>query len=249
MKNVTITELNSTGDVYFDQDIDTDTVIASAGGVAVNGDVEDSAFNTGVNTGIMAGDDVTLDDSIVGNGNTQMNDSTIGAFAAHGSALNAQGENVLVGSGDLVDIDAEGDAQAITGNANDVTGAVSFEAHNVDGPVNLAVGDGNHQQAIEDNSTSYEDSFNYDASTDGSYNTLVEDSFNERYEDNDTTETSWHDSYNERYEDNDTTTWDWSSEEHETSSYEDNDTYSLAAEVEENEVDVWGDDNEVELDA
>ena len=29
MKNVTITELNSSGDVYFDQDIDTDTVIAA----------------------------------------------------------------------------------------------------------------------------------------------------------------------------------------------------------------------------
>ena len=249
MKNVTITELNSTGDVYFDQDIDSNTVIASAGGVAVNGDVDESAFNTGVNTGIMAGDDVDLEDSIVGNGNTQMNDSTIGAFAAHGSALNAQGENVLVGSGDLVDIDAEGDAQAVTGNGNDVMGDATVDLHNVDGPVNMAFGDGNHQQAVEDNSTTYEDSFNYDASTDGSYNTLVEDSFNEHYEDNDTTETSWHDSFNESYDDSDTTTWDWSSEEHESSSYQDDDTYTLAAEVEDNEVDVWGDDNDVALDS
>ena len=58
MQNVTITEITGKGDVDFDQAIDTDTVIASGGGVAVNGAVSQSAFNTGLNTGIIAGDDV-----------------------------------------------------------------------------------------------------------------------------------------------------------------------------------------------
>ena len=186
MENVTITELNSQGDVDFDQDIDTDTVMASGGGIAVNGDVEDSAFNTGFNSGIMAGDDVDLDDSIVGDGNTQLNDSDIGAFAARGNATNAVGENVLLGSGDLVDIDAEGDAQAVTGNGNDVKGDIDVDLEHVDGPVNMAFGDGNSQNALEDNSTNYEDSFNEDYSVEDSYNTRYEDSYNSHYEDNDT---------------------------------------------------------------
>ena len=249
MADPTITEINAFGDVDFDQDIDTETVVASSRGIAVDGDVDDSAFNSGTNTGIIAGDDVDLDDSIVGNGNTQINDSTVGAFAARGSATNAQGENVLLGSGDLVDIDAEGDAQAVTGNANDVMGDANANLHNVDGPVNLAFGDGNHQNAIEDNSVNYEDSFNEDHSVEDSYNTAYEDSYNTVSEDNDTTTTEVEDSFNSSYEDNDTTTWDWSSESSYESAYEDSDTYQAELEVEENDVDIWGDDNEVELDA
>ena len=46
MENITITEIKGE-DIWFDQDIDTDTVIASGGGVAVNGDMKDSAVKTG----------------------------------------------------------------------------------------------------------------------------------------------------------------------------------------------------------
>ena len=42
MKNVTITDISG-DDVDFDQKIDSDSVTALAGGVAVNGDVDDSA--------------------------------------------------------------------------------------------------------------------------------------------------------------------------------------------------------------
>ena len=249
MENVTITELNSKGDVDFDQDIDTDTVLASGGGIAVNGDVEDSAFNTGFNSGIMAGDDVDLDDSIVGDGNTQLNNSDIGAFAARGNATNAVGENVLIGSGDLVDIDAEGDAQAITGNGNDVKGDIDVDLSHVDGPVNMAFGDGNSQNALEDNSTTYEASFNEDYSVEDSYNTHVEDSYNSHYEDNDTETTSVEDSFNSRYEDNDSESWNWSEESSYESSYEDNDSFQAELDLESNDVDVWGEDNDVALDS
>ena len=155
--NVTITDITSKEDVVFEQDIDTDTVIAGAGGVAVNGNMSDSAVNTGINKGIMAGDDVDLDDSIVGDGNTQINDSDVGAFAGRGNATNIEGENVNAGSGDLLDVDSRGDAQVVTGNQNDVTGDVEFHADDVDGPVNFAVGDENRQSALEDNSLNLED--------------------------------------------------------------------------------------------
>ena len=249
MADPTITEINAWGDVDFDQDIDTETVVASSRGIAVDGDVDDSAFNSGTNTGIIAGDDVDLDDSIVGNGNTQINDSTVGAFAARGSATNAQGENVLLGSGDLVDIDAEGDAQAVTGNGNDVKGDLEANLSHVDGPVNMAFGDGNSQNAIEDNSVNYEDSFNEDYSVEDSFNTRYEDSFNSHEQDNDTDTTTYEDSFNSHYEDNDSETWNWMSEESYESSYQDNDTYQADLDLEENQVDVWGEDNDVELDA
>ena len=157
MKNVTVTDITSKEDVVFEQDIDTDTVIAGAGGVAVNGNMSESAVNTGRNTGIIAGDDVDLEDSIVGDGNTQINDSDVGAFAGRGNATNIEGENVNTGSGDLIDVDSRGDAQVVTGNQNDVTGDVEFHADDVDGPVNFAVGDENRQSALEDNSLNLED--------------------------------------------------------------------------------------------
>jgi hypothetical protein len=157
MKNVTITDIDSKGDVDFDQNIDTDTVIAGAGGIAVNGEVSDSVFNTGRNSGIMAGDDVDMEDSIVGNGNTQLNDSEVGAFSGRGNATNVQGENVNMGSGDLIDVDSHGDAQVVTGNGNDVTGDVDVDASHSDGPVNVAVGEDIRQQAQQDNSQNLED--------------------------------------------------------------------------------------------
>jgi hypothetical protein len=249
VKNVTITDISAKDDVHFDQDIDTDTVMASGGGIAVNGDLSKSALNTGVNTGILAGDDVDLEDSIVGDGNTQLNDSHVGAFAARGNATNVTGENVNMGSGDLMDVDAEGDAQVAHGNGNEFTGDVTTSLHNVDGPINLAVGDENRQSALEDNSTNYDESFNTDNSTSDSYNERYEDSFNEVYEDNDTSSTSVDDSFNSRYEDNDTTKWDWDSHDEYSSTYEDNDSYKAELEYEQQEVDVWGDDNEVEVDA
>ena len=120
--NRVITEIEAGDDVVFDQDIDNNNVTAINGGVAVGDDVEDSVVNTGTNTGVIAGDDADLNDSVVGNGNTQINDSEVGAFAEDGdaTAIDADG-NVNTGSGDLVDVETEGDAQVVTGNGNEVS--------------------------------------------------------------------------------------------------------------------------------
>ena len=175
MKNVNITEINSKGDVDFDQEIDTQKVTAGAGGIAVGGDVTDSAFNTGVNTGIMAGDDVSLEDSIMGDRNTQINDSDVGAFSGRGNATNITGENVNTGSGDLIDVDADGDAQVVTGSGNEVTGDVDIDASGSSGPVNVALGDDIRQNALQDNSSTFEDndSFRSDVSVDERFTSIM----------------------------------------------------------------------------
>ncbi len=248
MKNVTITEISGS-DVDFDQRIDSDEVTALAGGVAINGSVSDSAINTGHNSGIMAGDDVDLDHSTVGNGNVQFNDSTVGAFAQRGDATNIQGGNLNLGSGDLTDVDTDGgDAQVVNGNGNQLFGDIDVDAANSDGPANFVFGNGNQTKAVEDNSTNIEDSFNTDNSIEDSGNTSIEDSFNTSIEDNDTTELTVRDSFNETYEDNDTTTWDWDASFEDNSTYQDNDTFSAHAELQEVDVDVWhGMDNDIDI--
>ena len=248
MNNQTITELSG-HDIDFDQTLDSDSVTALAGGVAVNGSVEDSAINTGVNTGIMAGDDVSLDHSTVGNGNVQFNDSTVGAFAQRGSATNIEGENVNMGRGDLIDVDTDGgDAQVVNGNGNKTFGDIEVDASNSDGPANFVFGDRNSANALEDNSTNIEDSFNTDNSIDDSFNKSYEDSFNKSYEDNDTYETTVQDSGNIHTEDNDLTKFSWEKNVTDNSTTEDNDTFEWAASWKELDVDLHhADNNDLDL--
>ncbi|MFN0028122.1 MAG: hypothetical protein ACKV2O_13225 [Acidimicrobiales bacterium] len=239
MKNVTITEISGS-DVDFDQRIDSDEVTALAGGVAINGSVSGSAINTGKNTGIMAGDDVDLDHSTVGNGNVQFNDSKVGAFAQGGDATNIQGHNLNLGSGDLIEVDTEGgDAQVVNGHDNQLFGDIDVDASGSDGPANFVFGNDNRATALEDNSTNIEDSFNLDKSVDGSHNTEYEDSFNKSFQDNDTTERTVEGSYNETHQDNDTKIWDWDSSFTDSSVHEDNDTFSAEVEVQDVDVDMW----------
>jgi hypothetical protein len=247
MSENTISEVHGGDDVVFDQEVDVDKVTALSGGVAVNGDVDESAINTGVNTGIMSGDDVTLDDSIVGDGNTQVNDSTVGAFAGRGPATNITGENVNTGRGDLLDVEAGGDAQVVTGNFNDVQGAVDVDLQNVDGPTNLAIGDENRQNALEDNSVNFEDSFNTDNSIEDSGNLLIDDSGNTLIEDNDTSLTSIDDSGNSILEDNDVFELDIEKSFEDNSTFSDNDTSTFEASLEHADADVFGDGNDLDL--
>lgn len=245
MKNITITEIKGE-DIWFDQDIDTDTVIASGGGVAVNGDMKDSAVNTGINTGIMAGDDVSLEDSILGDGNMQVNDTQADAFAVGGDATSAHGENVNLGSGQLFDVDAGEDATIVTGHGNDVTGDVEVDVHGAEGPVNVAVGEDNQQYAMEDESYNVEGSYNTSETTEDSFNTVTQSQHTESYEDNDSYSEKTVDSFNTDVEDNDVSLWHQESSWVDASSYEDNDSWVAETEIEVDEVDVWGDDNMVD---
>ena len=248
MKNVTITEISGS-DVDFDQTIDSDSVIALAGGVAVNGDVDGSAINTGVNKGIMSGDDVSLDHSVVGDDNVQMNGSQVGAFAQRGNATNIQGENVNMGSGDLIDVDTDGgDAQLVNGNGNQTFGDIDVDASHSDGPANFVFGDGNRANALEDNSTNIKDSFNADNSVEDSGNTVYEDSFNYHEEDNDTSLLKVQDSFNHSEEDNDLTKFSAEETYTDNSTYEDNDSFSAHAEVDVTDVDLWhAMDNDIDI--
>ncbi len=248
MDNKTITEIAGS-DIAFDQDIDTDTVIAGSGGVAVNGDVKDSAINTGINKGIMAGDDVTLDDSILGDDNLQVNDSELGAFALGGNATSASGENVNLGSGSIFDVHAHDDATIVTGNGNDVVGDVDVSVDHAAGPVNVAVGEDNRQQAIEDKSTTIEDSFNAAYSVEGSYNEATRTDTDVSYEDNDTTEYVVEGSFNLAAEDNDVMTAELQFSQEDSSSYSDNDSWHEELDIEAQMADIYGDGNEVDLDA
>jgi hypothetical protein len=112
-------------------DTTSESNVADDGGIVVDGDVSDSALNSGRVQGILAGDDVDADGVIVGDGNTQLDDVNAGAFALGGDATNAD-----------VDVD------------------------DVDGNLNLAIGEDINQLAEQDNSTDFDfdRSFNTDNS-------------------------------------------------------------------------------------
>jgi hypothetical protein len=250
MSDININDLSGSEDVDFDQRIDNDQVVATAGGVAVNGDVDRSAVNTGINTGIMAGDDVDLDHSVVGDGNTQISDSTVGAFSGRGDATNIQGENINMGRGDLLDVDTDGgDAQVVNGNGNQTFGDIDVDADGASGPQNFVFGNNNDANALQDNSVNIDDSFNTDNSVEDSGNLSIDDSFNQSFEDNDTTELSIDDSGNFLSEDNDVTTFDFEQSFEDNSVFEDNDTFSAALDVDATEVDLDdADGNDLDLD-
>jgi len=248
MDETNINELNALGDIDFDQTVDSDSVVATDGGVAANGTIDESAINTGINTGVMAADDADLSDSILGDGNFQINDGQLGAVAIGGDATNAGGENVNLGSGTLVDTSAGGDAQVTAGDGNGVMGDVDIAVGGVDGPFNLAVGDDNAQQAQEDNSSTISDSFNTDQSNNDSFNTSVADSFNAVHEDNDTISSTISDSGNFASEDNDTNILSADFETNFSSIVEDNDTQQFLNDTDLEEINVLGDGNDVDLD-
>ena len=112
-------------------DTTSETNVARVGGIVVDGDVSNSAVNSGVVQGILAGDDVDADGVIVGDGNTQLDDVNAGAFALGGDATNAD-----------VDVD------------------------DVDGNLNLAIGEDINQLAEQDNSTDFD--FDHSFNTDNS---------------------------------------------------------------------------------
>jgi hypothetical protein len=104
-----------------------DQNVAEDGGIVIDGNVDDSAINSGVVQGVLAGDDADVDHLIVGDDNVQLDDVRAGAFALGGDATNAD-----------VDVD------------------------DVDGNLNLAIGEDINQLAEQDNSV--EETFDFDHS-------------------------------------------------------------------------------------
>jgi hypothetical protein len=109
-------------------DTTSETNAASDGGIVVDGNVSDSALNSGRVQGVLAGDDANVEGLIVGDDNIQLDDVEAEAFAIGGDATNAD-----------VDIDDD-----------------------VNGNLNLAIGEDINQLAEQDNSI--EESFEFDRS-------------------------------------------------------------------------------------
>ena len=156
--NRIITEINAQGDVKnVEIEIKPNNTTATDGGVAAGDDIDDSAVNTGSVKGVQnAGEgQVDAEDAIIGDKNTEIEDSEIGAIAQGGDASNTDidGENVLVGDGELNNSEVDGDGTAVAGKGNDVAGDTDVKVEDVDGPVNVAAGDANDQAAAEQDTT------------------------------------------------------------------------------------------------
>jgi hypothetical protein len=120
--------------------------VAEDGGIVVDGDVSDSALNSGVVQGVLAGDDADVKGLVVGDDNIQLDDVNAEAFAIGGDATNAD-----------VDVD------------------------DVDGNLNLAIGEDINQQAEQDNSTEFDFDRSFNTDNSETLETLidVDDSFAE----------------------------------------------------------------------
>jgi hypothetical protein len=187
-----------------DIEVDEEMVRADRGALAVGDDLDDSSVNTGRFEGIQNSGrgDVDADRAVFGDGNVTLHNSEVGAAAfGSGDATNVDAENASlgdgvindinadnanVGSGTLIDVNSSGGGQTVVGSGNELVGDVEVDADDVDGNLNLAIGDGNEQAALQDNDTSIDRSFTdnsvevteIDNSIDGSFNTELEDSFN-----------------------------------------------------------------------
>jgi hypothetical protein len=213
-----------------DIDVESEEVRADRGAVAVGDDLDDSSVNTGRFEGIQNSGhgDVDADRAVFGDGNITLHDSQVGAMSfGRGDATNVDAENANLGDGTINDINADnanvgngtlidaenhGDGQLVVGSGNELTGDVDVDVDDVDGNLNLAIGDDNEQLALQDNDTSIDQSFTdnsvelteIDNSIEDSGNLEVEDSFNLEQdftsvvEDNDVFED------NDRFEDNST---------------------------------------------
>jgi hypothetical protein len=190
--NRTITDIDAIalgGDIDFDLDVDNSSVWGQDGAVVAGDDMDENAINTGNFQGVQnASGSVDLEDSTIGNGNNVVSvDGDAGAIATgRSSATNVEAEgNALLGSGTMNTFDDVDDVQLVMGTNNRVSGDVDIDADG-DGAVNVAVGDGNRQEA-----TAVQDSYNQDNDVD------IDDSYNQdndvdtRYDNDTTTSTSY----------------------------------------------------------
>lgn len=185
------------------------------GATQAGGDIVDSTISSGDVAGSVTGDNY---DSVVGDGNAVIDDSSVGAAGfGGGDATNLQGENLNLGNGTIVD-DTFGDANVNSGDGdlNAIDDSYVSESALGDGDVysddptvvaeqgsSVAFGEGSTSSA-EDQDSYIEGNYGnvnvaddgnqsgtLDASTNDSFNTA--DSFNSSF---DATDASTNDSYN-----------------------------------------------------
>lgn len=158
------------GSVAVGEDGSAEGVATGDGAVAAGDDIS-APVNTGENSGVIADGDVTLDDSIIGDGNTQVNDND-GQVALGDGNVQAQDGGQAAG-GDLTDND-------INITDSDLDG-VNFGEGGTAVQDNDTYTDNSVTQDFSQETTNT-DSFNTDASVNDSFNADVEtnttDSFN-----------------------------------------------------------------------
>ncbi|MEA3215407.1 MAG: hypothetical protein QOJ19_1563 [Acidimicrobiia bacterium] len=105
--NRTFTDIYARGNVKFTQDIN--NVTAMQGGVAAGHDISRAAVNTGEFKGIQAGNGpVFADHGVIGDGNTSVQGSHLGALGTNGGTANNVPGSAVFGSGSLNEIHGNG---------------------------------------------------------------------------------------------------------------------------------------------
>jgi hypothetical protein len=195
--NSVVTNVNAEDGAHVDITNDNDTVTASGDGAVAGG--EDSDFegvatgdgavaagddiegnvNTGTNTGVI-GDDADIDDSIFGDGNTQVNDAEGTVVMGDGNVVATEGSQAA--GDDLSDDDITIDDSTLNGS-------------NVGGSGNTAVQDNDTNISDDDVTTTVTDiDTTVTTDIDNSVDNSIEDSFD--VEDSFDTDNSVNDSFN-----------------------------------------------------
>ncbi len=166
------------GAVAGGEDSDFEGVATGDGAVAAGDDIEGNV-NTGTNTGVI-GDDADIDDSIFGDGNTQVNDAEGTVVMGDGNVVATEGSQAA--GDDLSDDDITIDDSTLNGS-------------NVGGSGNTAVQDNDTNISDDDVTTTVTDiDTTVTTDIDNSVDNSIEDSFD--VEDSFDTDNSVNDSFN-----------------------------------------------------
>jgi hypothetical protein len=135
-----------------------DSQVNSGDGAVQVGGGSSGPINTGTNSGIMAGGSV--DDTIIGDGNTQVGDVKDGNVAVGGSVTDVEtrGGDAVVGDGNAV-VQGEGNTTGFGSGA-----VTDFGKANIEGS-QVAVAGGAIQDNDQETSTTIQDSFNDQSSS------------------------------------------------------------------------------------
>ena len=165
------------------------------GAVQAGDDIEDSNVVTGDVEGSVLADDIS--DSVVGDGNQVISDSTVGAASfGEGDATNVEADNALLGDGTLVDggngditlNQGDGDLTQIDDSTLDesVVGGGTVQSNDVDIDADdgsaVAFGDGSEATADTQDVTIEDNSGTVQLADDGTQTGATDNSINDSYD-------------------------------------------------------------------